>query len=324
MAASSEAPIPPREFPPARTVLVPDRGEFFLRDTGLLEPSAGGARLAEQPVVFMLHGWIGSADLNFGGLYDTVAGAGYRVIAIDHRGHGRGMRALVPFRLTDCAADAAAVIRTLGLGPVIVYGYSMGGAIAQLVARHHPDVVSGLVLSGTAQHWQDDELRRTWKAMPFVGLGLAVAPGRAWRVALKRAGLTTGPGVAWLRSEMMRHSAKDIAEAGRELGRFDSRPWLKPQPFPTAVVLTTRDDAVPPAKQRELVAALQGEVFEAPVRHLDVGALAGTSPAELYNPRLLAALDHVRTGTPPASGAAAPATPATSPLADASGSLSAT
>ena len=98
-------PVPPRDFPPARTVIVPDRGEFFLRDSG-----------GDDPVVLMLHGWTASADLNFGGLYDDVISAGYRVIAIDHRGHGRGLRPLAPFRLVDCAADAAAVIRTLGVG----------------------------------------------------------------------------------------------------------------------------------------------------------------------------------------------------------------
>ena len=163
MALSEHPPVPPHDFPPARTVVVPDRGEFFLRDS---DPAG------EAPVVFMLHGWVASADLNFGALYDDVIAAGYRVVAIDHRGHGRGPRPLVPFRLADCAADAAAVIRTLDLGPVIVYGYSMGGAIAQIVAHEHPDVVAGLVLSGTAQHWQEEELRRSWKAMPFVGLGL--------------------------------------------------------------------------------------------------------------------------------------------------------
>ena len=62
---------------------------------------------------------------------------------------------MAPFRLADCAADAAAVLRELGVAPAVVVGYSMGGAIAQLVARDHPDVVSGLVLSGTAQHFQD-------------------------------------------------------------------------------------------------------------------------------------------------------------------------
>jgi 3-oxoadipate enol-lactonase len=289
VAAGDYPPIPPRDFPPARTVVVPDRGEFFLRDSGLDPSSPAGA-----PVVLMLHGWVGSADLNFGGLYDDVIAAGYRVVAIDHRGHGRGPRPLARFRLVDCAADAAGVIRTLELGPVIVYGYSMGGAIAQLVAHDHPDVVSGLVLSGTAQHWQEDELKRAWRAMPFVGLGLSVAPGRGWRAALRRAGFQPGPKMAWVHSEMTRHSARDIAEAGRELGRFDSRPWLVPLAVPAAVVLTTADEAVPPVKQRQLADALQATVLEAPVRHLDVAAMAGAERARLYNPVLIAALDAIR------------------------------
>jgi pimeloyl-ACP methyl ester carboxylesterase len=289
--APAYAPVPPHEFPSARTLIVPERGEFFLRDSGLdpAQPPRSSA-----PVVFMLHGWVASADLNFGGLYDDVIAAGYRVIAVDHRGHGRGPRPLVPFRLVDCAADAAAVIRALGLGRVIVYGYSMGGAIAQLVARDHPDVVSGLVLSGTAQHWQEEELKRAWRAMPFVGLGLSLAPGRGWRVALSRIGLRPGAEMAWVHSEMTRHSARHIAQAGRELGRFDSRPWLTPLPFPTVVVVTTADDAVPPAKQQQLAGALEAPTFEAPVRHLEVAAMAGEESAQRYNPVLVEALNALR------------------------------
>jgi 3-oxoadipate enol-lactonase len=267
---------------------VPERGEFFLRDSAPFDSDP------TRPVVFMLHGWVASADLNFGALYDDVIAAGYRVIAIDHRGHGRGPRPLVPFRLVDCAADAAAVIRRLGTGPVIVYGYSMGGAIAQLVARDHPDVVAGLVLSGTAQHWQEQQLRNVWRTMPAVGLGLSVAPGSGWRAALKRIGFTPGREMAWVHSEMTRHSARDIAEAGRELGRFDSRTWLGPQSFPTAVVVTAEDDSVPPAKQRQLAAALQAATFDAPVRHLDVAAMAGEASAQRYNPVLIEALDAIR------------------------------
>lgn len=271
--------------------MVPDRGEFFLRDSGPTHPPPSSG---DGPVVFMLHGWIASADLNFGGLYDDVIAAGYRVISIDHRGHGRGPRPLVPFRLTDCADDAAAVMRALGIGPAIVYGYSMGGAIAQLVARDHPELIAGLVLSGTAQHWQEDELKRSWKAMPLLGFGLSVAPGRGWGAALRRVGVRAGPGTGWVHAEMTRHSGRAIGQAGSELGRFDSRPWLRPQPFPTAVVLTTADDAVPPAKQRELVAALNATVFEAPVRHLEVAAMASDASAHRYNPVLIRALDHVR------------------------------
>jgi 3-oxoadipate enol-lactonase len=267
-------------MPPARTVRVPGRGEFFLRDTG-----------RDGPVVMLLHGWMASADLNWCGAYGDLFQAGYRVLAIDHRGHGRGLRPLERFRLADCAHDAAAVLAQLDLAPALVVGYSMGGAIGQLLARDHPDVVSGLVLSGTAQHWQDPQTRRVWRAMALLGMTLALAPRASWRWGFKRVGLPNNQETAWLHSEMMRHSASDLAEAGRELGRFDSRPWLGSVEVPVAVVITTRDDAVPVPKQRELAAASSARVFEAPIRHLGIVAQASE-----YNPALLAALESLREG----------------------------
>jgi hypothetical protein len=48
-----------------------------------------------------------------------------------------------------------------------------------------------------------------------------------------------------------------VAEAGRELGRFDSSGWAGELVQPRAVVLTSRDRLVPPRKQRALAAALQ-------------------------------------------------------------------
>jgi 3-oxoadipate enol-lactonase len=265
-------------MPPARTVLVPERGEFFVRDTG-----------GDGPAVMLLHGWMATGDLNWCGAYGSLIEAGYRVLAIDHRGHGRGLRPLVPFRLVDCAADAAAVIRALDVAPALVVGYSMGGAIAQLVARDHPDVASGIVLSGTAQHWQDPATRRTWRAMAALGLTLSLAPRATWRWGLGRAGIQETERTVWLQSELMRHSASDLAEAGRELGRFDSRPWLGWVDLPFAVVVTTRDEAVPVPKQRALAEACRAQVFEAPIRHMEIVPRAAD-----YNPALLQALESLR------------------------------
>jgi pimeloyl-ACP methyl ester carboxylesterase len=264
-------------MPPARTVLVPGRGEFFLRDTG-----------GDGPVVMLLHGWMVSADLNWYAAYEALAEAGYRVLAIDHRGHARGLRALEPFTLSDCAADAAAVLRRLQTGPAIVVGYSMGGAIAQLMARDHRDIVSGVVVSATCQHFQDPETRKLWKWMGVVGLMVAIAPRWFFTVAFKRSGIKLSEGTAWWMSELMRHSARDVAEAGRELGRFDSRPWLQAVSVPAAMVLTARDQAVAPSKQRELAIAIGATVFEAPIDHLDV-----TNRATDYNPALVQALESV-------------------------------
>jgi 3-oxoadipate enol-lactonase len=265
-------------MPPARTVLVPGHGELFLRDTG-----------GDGPVVMLLHGWLVSADLNWSGAYRPLIDAGYRVLAIDHRGHGRGLRPLVPFRLRDCAADAAAALRVLGLAPALVVGYSMGGAIGQLMARDHPDVVAGMVISGTAQHWQEPQMRRSWRAMGALGLILSLAPRSFWRWALRRGGLPQNESTAWVHSEMMRHSARDVAEAGRELGRFDSRSWLGAVGPQIAVLITSRDRSVPVRLQRELAEAAGGPVFESPVDHLDI-----VTRAHEYNPLLLQALEAVR------------------------------
>src|SRR5581483_7613778 len=153
--------------------------------------------------IMLLHGWMADADLNWCGAYGDLAAAGYRVLAIDHRGHGRGLRQLGDFRLADCAADAAAVLRQLGVGPALVVGYSMGGAIAQLMVRDHPETVAGLVLSGTAQHWQDTRTRRAFKALGALGLVLSVAPRASWSAAFRRAGLRDSPETAWALAAMM-------------------------------------------------------------------------------------------------------------------------
>ena len=54
---------------------------------------------------------------------------------------------------------------------------------------------------------------------------------------------------------------------------------------PIAVLVTTRDEAVPPPKQRELAAAAGGPVFESPIRHMEI-----VTQAAAYNPALLEAL----------------------------------
>lgn len=282
------APVPPVPLPPARTVTVAGRGEFFLRDSGLLS-----AEHAARPAVMLLHGWTANADLNWVGQYGATIAAGYRVLAIDHRGHGRGLRTFERFRLTDCAADAAAVLRELQLTPAVIVGYSMGGAIAQLIARDHADVVAGLVLSGTAQRFIYDGNRRRLRALPLLRITLSLAPRTAWKLLLGQMGWTAVDDAGWIMGEMLRQDPNAIVDGGRELARFDSRPWLQPIPQPSAFVLTTADDMVPPDLQRELIAVLGATVFEAPIRHMQIAERAAD-----YNPALLQALAHVSAKTP--------------------------
>jgi 3-oxoadipate enol-lactonase len=271
------APEPPLDPPPGRIVHVPRRGEFFLRDTG-----------GDGPALLLLHGWMVSADLNWITVYDTLAAAGYRVLALDHRGHGRGLRTAERFRLADCADDAAAVVRREGLERVVAVGYSMGGPIATLLARAHPDLVAGLVLCATAPDWQEPNMKRGWRLMALLRLELGLFPNAAWRAGLRALGLPDEAGTTWAAAELSRGSARDIAEAGRELGRYDGRPWLGRLRPPRAVIVTADDNLVPPRKQRELAALLGVAPREVPGDHVAV-----TTHTEPFVAALLQALAEI-------------------------------
>jgi 3-oxoadipate enol-lactonase len=262
---------------------VPGRGELFVRDSG-----------GDGPAVLLLHGWMFSADLNWWRQYGPLEEAGYRVLALDHRGHGRGLRTHEAFRLTDCADDAAALLRHLGVDRALGVGYSLGGAVAQLLARDHGELVEGLVLGATSSHWTDARQRILWRSLAAVRLTLGLAPDGAWRRGLRAAGFPDTATTTWITAELTRGSSSDLAEAGRELSRFDSRAWLGSLATPSAVIVTTKDTGVPPSHQRELAEALAARQF--PVRG-DHSAV--TSRAGEFNRALLQALSAVAaTATP--------------------------
>lgn len=242
--APSGPPVPPVPLPPGRTVLVPGRGEFFVRDTG-----------GDGPPVLLVHGWLFPSDLNWAQTYGPLHRAGFRVLAMDLRGHGRGLRASEPFRLVDCADDAAGVLAELGVGPTAVVGYSMGGPVAQLLARRHPERVAGVVLCATALDWSDPRTKAFWRAMGGLRVVLGAFPQGSWRAGMRLAGAPSA-GSSWVAGELSRGSARDLAEAGRELGRFDSSSWVGELVVPASVLVMTRDRLVPPNKQRALAEAL--------------------------------------------------------------------
>jgi 3-oxoadipate enol-lactonase len=94
-----------------------------------------------------------------------------------------------------------------------------------------------------------------------------------------------------MQCELMRNSARDVAEAGRELGRFDSRAWLSSVQVPVATVVTSRDDVVPAFKQRQLAEATPGPTFEVDINHLE-----NATRARQFNPVLLEAIAAVSGG----------------------------
>ncbi len=240
-------------------VVVPDVGELFVRDSNDGVPDS-------KPAVLLLHGWGATADVNFFNVYAELAKA-YRVIALDHRGHGRGLRSEDRFTLEHCADDAASVLEALAVERAVVLGYSMGGPVALLLAHRHPKMVAALVLQATALEFHEMLRERLlWHGLTFIDAVLrhGGARGTVERLLTTAVDRTPAPTSQrqWVAGELRMGSRREILEAGLALRSFDAREFAGEIDVPAVVVITTRDRLVAPRKQRALASALTATVLE--------------------------------------------------------------
>jgi pimeloyl-ACP methyl ester carboxylesterase len=114
----------------------------------------------EGPLVVLLHGFAADSNINFvrSGIFDTLADAGYRVVAFDARGHGLSEKPTEPVRYTREAIrhDVQALLDHLGAESCVLVGFSMGGHTAIHVTSVDPRV-QALVLLGVGSFGIDDD-----------------------------------------------------------------------------------------------------------------------------------------------------------------------
>lgn len=91
-----------------------------------------------------LHG-LTASWVCFYGLAERLAGR-RPVFALDLRGRGDSGKPPGPYGMKQHAADVAAAMRAMSLGPSVIVGHSMGAFVAAALAAQEPDLVSGLVL----------------------------------------------------------------------------------------------------------------------------------------------------------------------------------
>ncbi|WP_309084509.1 alpha/beta hydrolase [Chelativorans sp.] len=183
--------------------------------------------------VLLIHGFASTHFVNWvsPGWVKTLRDAGYRVIALDNRGHGQSSKSHEPQDYTPekMAGDAAALLDHLGIERTHVMGYSMGARIAAFLALAHPEKVATLVFGG-------------------LGIGMVEGVGE-WDVIAEALLAEDPAAITHPRGRMFRAFADQTKSDHRALAACiaTSRTLLTPADIarieqPTLVAVGTRDD----------------------------------------------------------------------------------
>jgi 3-oxoadipate enol-lactonase len=282
--------LPPApDLPEGFLLELPGRGTTFVVD---IEGPPGA------PALFLLHGLACTGYLNWFPVLRSLS-ARYRVVMMDMRGHGRGIRHGRFFRLRDCADDAVAVADALGIESFVPVGYSMGGPVAQLIWRDHRERVDGLVLCATARNFRGSlQERLFFLLLPAVAMGLALRrPGDAPADALAKR-LVDVPAdtrledldvPSWALSEFRRTSPWTMLQGVNAIGQFSSHRWVGDIDVPTAVVVTTKDRFIPTGRQLRLAQSIR----DATVHLCAANHAACVLAADRFAPALTEAVESV-------------------------------
>jgi len=117
--------------------------------------------------VLLVHGFASTKEINWvnTGWVRALTGAGFRVVALDNRGHGASTKfyAEADYALPRMAGDAVALLDHLGIAHAHAIGYSRGARICAMLAIRHGARFGRFVLSGAG--WNLIEGSGDWTAV---------------------------------------------------------------------------------------------------------------------------------------------------------------
>jgi pimeloyl-ACP methyl ester carboxylesterase len=107
---------------------------------------------AGKPIV-LLHGAFNTISMAFAQLIPELSKT-RQVIAVELQGHGRTQDIDRPFSFEAMADDVAALLKFLKTDSADIFGYSMGGGVAQQIAIRHPEAVRRLIITSSVYKYE--------------------------------------------------------------------------------------------------------------------------------------------------------------------------
>jgi 3-oxoadipate enol-lactonase len=181
----------------------------------------------------------------------------YRVVAYDHRGHGRSSVPWSGYDMDSIAEDAAQLIEHLG-APVHFAGLSMGGFVGIRLAARRPQLLRSLVLMATSA----DEQPGNKAAAHAITSGLVRALGLK---PIAKQAVRVMYGAPYLRDRSHYEAALGYVRGlpksmWRPMAAVADRPSVASElrriTVPTLVVVGDRDTLLPPPNSLRLAAGI--------------------------------------------------------------------
>lgn len=185
----------------------------------------------------------------------------FRVVRVDHRGHGRSPVPPGPYAIADMGADVLALLDHLGERQVALCGLSLGGMVGMWVAAHAPERVSALALLATSAHLGADLWQQRIAAVEAGGMA-AIAEGAIARWFTPGFRARRPDQVARYSAMLQATPAAGYLGCCAAIRDMDQRADVAKISAPTLVMVGTDDVATPPAHSRDLAERIAGARIE--------------------------------------------------------------
>lgn len=119
--------------------------------------------MTQKDTILLLHGALGDAT-TMKPLARALEAKGYTTHTINFSGHG-GAAFAESFGIHRFAAETSQYIRDKKLGPVKIFGFSMGGYVGLCLAANEPALVDSVMTLGTKFAWNNESAAQEAKML---------------------------------------------------------------------------------------------------------------------------------------------------------------
>ena len=180
------------------------------------------------PVVCFQH-FTGTMN-NFDPIHTNRLAQDRPVILVDYRGVGRS-GGKTPDSMPAIAADIIAFVKALGLKEIDLFGFSIGGMVAQQVALDAPELVRRVLLAGTGPSAGEGMQELSPKVMEIVNRPNTTQQERSMELFFSKSPASQAAGQSWLKRLAAR--------------KLDREPDAKPQVAEAQLVALAKWGAIP-------------------------------------------------------------------------------